>query len=189
LSAVDPLRADTYDFEGGLVGEANVVRPRSIEADAERDPKGSRTPSPIDVHVGNRIRLRRMLLGMSQEALGEKLGLTFQQVQKYEKGINRISASRLFKIANVLGASVQFFFKEMSPSIDSDEPAHEEDAGESAILEFLRTRDGVELNTAFLRIPGIKSRRAILELVRSLGGSNMDDAGSSLPTSVGDKPR
>jgi transcriptional regulator with XRE-family HTH domain len=165
-----------------------VVRPRSIEADAERDPKGSRTPSPIDVHVGNRIRLRRMLLGMSQEALGEKLGLTFQQVQKYEKGINRISASRLFTIANVLGASVQFFFKEMT-SIEADEPVHEVDAGESAILEFLRTKDGVELNTAFLRISGMRSRRAILELVRSLGGTTIDDASASSPPSVGDKRR
>jgi transcriptional regulator with XRE-family HTH domain len=171
-----------------VLGEANVVRPRSIEADAERDPKGSRTPSPIDVHVGNRIRLRRMLIGMSQEALGENLGLTFQQVQKYEKGINRISASRLFRIANVLGASVQFFFKEMTSSIDADEPVHEVDAGESAILEFLRTRDGVELNTAFLRISDMRSRRAILELVRSLGGT-IDNASASSPPSVGDKRR
>ena len=76
------------------------------------DEKGSRRPNPIDVHVGSRVRFRRMLLGMSQEKLGEKLGLTFQQVQKYEKGINRIGASRLFDLAQVLGVPVQFFYEE-----------------------------------------------------------------------------
>ena len=80
--------------------------------DAEGDEKGSRRPNPIDVHVGSRVRFRRMLLGMSQEKLGEKLGLTFQQIQKYEKGINRIGASRLFDLAQVLGVPVQFFYEE-----------------------------------------------------------------------------
>ena len=78
--------------------------------DPTGDDKGSRRPNPIDVHVGSRVRFRRMLLGMSQEKLGERLGLTFQQVQKYEKGINRIGASRLFDLAQVLGVSVQFFY-------------------------------------------------------------------------------
>ena len=72
--------------------------------------RNARKPNPIDIHVGSRVRFRRMLLGMSQEKLGELLGLTFQQVQKYEKGINRIGASRLFEIANVLGVNVQFFY-------------------------------------------------------------------------------
>ena len=85
--------------------------PRAIEA-LESDDKGSRRANPIDIHVGSRVRFRRMLLGMSQEKLGEKLGLTFQQVQKYEKGINRIGASRLFDLAQVLGVSVQFFYEE-----------------------------------------------------------------------------
>ena len=84
----------------------------SFVDDAEGDEKGSRRPNPIDVHVGSRVRFRRMLLGMSQEKLGEKLGLTFQQIQKYEKGINRIGASRLFDLAQVLGVSVQFFYEE-----------------------------------------------------------------------------
>ena len=74
--------------------------------------RSARRPNPIDVHVGGRVRFRRMLLGMSQEKLGERLGLTFQQVQKYEKGINRIGASRLFELANVLGVEVQFFYDE-----------------------------------------------------------------------------
>src|SRR5262244_2816948 len=88
--------------------------PRAAEALAldGSEEKGSRRANPIDIHVGSRVRFRRMLLGMSQEKLGEKLGLTFQQVQKYEKGINRIGASRLFDLAQVLGVPVQFFYEE-----------------------------------------------------------------------------
>src|SRR5688572_31144920 len=83
----------------------------AIDDDADNE-RGSRKPNPIDAHVGTRVRLRRMLLGMSQEKLGEHLGLTFQQVQKYEKGVNRIGASRLFDLARVLGVPVQFFYDE-----------------------------------------------------------------------------
>jgi transcriptional regulator with XRE-family HTH domain len=139
--------------------------------------KGSRRANPIDIHVGSRVRFRRMLLGMSQEKLGEKLGLTFQQVQKYEKGINRIGASRLFDLAQVLGVSVQFFYDDAplpadARAIDPD-PAGSVDgqaapADEHSIVEFLRSRDGLELNRAFVRISDIKARRAIVDLVRSL---------------------
>ena len=80
----------------------------------EVEERGSRRANPIDVHVGSRVRLRRMLLGMSQEKLGEHLGLTFQQIQKYEKGINRIGASRLFDLSQVLGVPVQFFYEELA---------------------------------------------------------------------------
>ena len=76
-------------------------------------------PNPVDTHVGSRVRLRRMLLGMSQERLGESMGLTFQQVQKYEKGVNRIGASRLFQISKILDVPVQFFFEE-APHIGGD---------------------------------------------------------------------
>ena len=135
----------------------------------EGDDKTSRRPNPIDIHVGSRVRFRRMLLGMSQEKLGEKLGLTFQQVQKYEKGINRIGASRLFDLAQVLGVSVQFFYEE-APSMDGQPPADRsaDKVDENAIVEFLRSRDGLELNRAFVRISDVKARRAIVELVRSL---------------------
>jgi transcriptional regulator with XRE-family HTH domain len=111
-----------------------------------------------------------MLLGMSQEKLGERLGLTFQQVQKYEKGINRIGASRLFDLAQVLGVSVQFFYEE-APTPDTRTIATENAADgpdEHSIVEFLRSRDGLELNRAFVRIPDLKARRAIVDLVRSL---------------------
>ncbi|MBL4614923.1 MAG: helix-turn-helix transcriptional regulator, partial [Magnetovibrio sp.] len=78
---------------------------------ADRPPLG--TPRPVDVHVGARLRQRRTLLGMSQEKLGEAVGLTFQQIQKYERGANRIGASRLYQLSNVLDVSVSYFFEEM----------------------------------------------------------------------------
>ena len=80
-----------------------------------------KVPNPIDVHVGSRVRLRRMLVGMSQEKLGEMLGLTFQQIQKYEKGANRIGASRLYQIAQILGVAVQFFFDDMPEGQKGDD--------------------------------------------------------------------
>jgi transcriptional regulator with XRE-family HTH domain len=113
-----------------------------------------------------------MLLGMSQEKMGERLGLTFQQVQKYEKGINRIGASRLFDLAQVLGVSVQFFYEEAPiPEVRAVAPegvANGHGPDEHSIVEFLRSRDGLELNRAFVRIPDLKARRAIVDLVRSL---------------------
>jgi transcriptional regulator with XRE-family HTH domain len=111
-----------------------------------------------------------MLLGMSQEKLGERLGLTFQQVQKYEKGINRIGASRLYDLAQVLGVPVQFFYED-APIADGRVDALDGQADgpdEHSIVEFLRSRDGLELNRAFVRIPDLKARRAIVDLVRSL---------------------
>ncbi len=143
----------------------------------EGDEKGSRRPNPIDVHVGSRVRFRRMLLGMSQEKLGEKLGLTFQQVQKYEKGINRIGASRLFDLAQVLGVSVQFFYEE-APSQEGHScppQGFAEKPDEHSIVEFLRSRDGLELNRAFVRISDVKARRAIVDLVRSLANDGQTE--------------
>jgi transcriptional regulator with XRE-family HTH domain len=138
----------------------------------EGDEKGSRRPNPIDVHVGSRVRLRRMLLGISQEKLGERLGLTFQQVQKYEKGVNRIGASRLFDLSTVLGVPIQFFY-EAAPAAEARvQPAtgFAEAPADSNILEFLSTREGLELNKAFSRIQDAKTRRAILDLARALAG-------------------
>lgn len=146
-------------------------RARDDESDVERS---SRKPNPIDAHVGTRVRLRRMLLGMSQEKLGEHLGLTFQQVQKYEKGVNRIGASRLFDLSRVLGVPVQFFYDE-APADVTDTGAtlgFGEQPGESYVFEFLSTREGLELNKAFVKITDPKVRRSIVELVRSLGGED-----------------
>lgn len=149
-----------------------MPRVTGIAGTVEGDDKGPRRPNPIDVHVGGRVRFRRMLLGMSQEKLGQKLGLTFQQVQKYEKGLNRIGASRLFDLAQVLGVSVQFFYEEAPagemPAFPAEGFAEKPD--EHTIVDFLRSRDGLELNRAFVRISDPKARRAIVELVRSLAG-------------------
>src|SRR5215468_3285590 len=125
--------------------------------DAEGDEKGSRRPNPIDLHVGSRVRLQRMLLGMSQEKLGERLGLTFQQIQKYEKGINRIGASRLFDLSQVLGVSVQFFYDEAPVSghrVNSltAMPGFAERPADNFVVNFLSSREGIELNKAFVRI-------------------------------------
>jgi transcriptional regulator with XRE-family HTH domain len=136
----------------------------------EPQERGSRRANPVDVHVGARVRLRRMLLGMSQEKLGEHLGLTFQQVQKYEKGINRIGASRLFDLSQVLGVPVQFFYEELAVGRTQGAAGFGERPAESYAVEFLGSREGLELNKAFARISDPKVRRSIVELVRAFAG-------------------
>ncbi|CFX27544.1 Uncharacterized HTH-type transcriptional regulator Smed_0045 [Candidatus Filomicrobium marinum] len=136
--------------------------------------RNARRANPIDVHVGARVRLRRMLLGMSQEKLGERLGLTFQQIQKYEKGVNRIGASRLFDMARVLGVPIQFFYDEV-PNGDSAEATGMADASAEYVPDLITTREGFELNKAFARIPDARVRRAVVELVRSLANEESQD--------------
>ena len=135
---------------------------------------GSRRANPMDIHVGTRVRLRRMLLGMSQEKLGEHLGLTFQQVQKYEKGVNRIGASRLFDLAKVLGVQIQFFFDEAPVGFHGAAHAagFAEKPAESYVVEFLSSREGLELNKAFSKITDPKMRRSIVDLVKSMAGED-----------------
>ena len=131
--------------------------------------------NPVDAHVGHRVRLRRMLIGMSQERLGELLGLTFQQVQKYEKGINRIGAGRLFEVAGILGVPISFFYEDA----DANGPRSGfSEAGEPPpVMEFLASGEGLQLSLAFMRIKDPKVRRRILDLVRSLSdGNGLDDA-------------
>jgi transcriptional regulator with XRE-family HTH domain len=127
-----------------------------------------KAPNPTDKHVGARVRMRRMMLSMSQEKLGDALGLTFQQVQKYEKGANRIGASRLQQIANILQVPVAFFF-EGAPNVI----AHQADGiGEAPsptyVSEFLATSDGLALTKAFMRIKNPKLRRRIVDLVEQM---------------------
>lgn len=138
--------------------------------DTETDERNSRRANSIDIHVGGRVRLRRMVLGMSQEKLGEQLGLTFQQVQKYEKGVNRIGAGRLFDLSHVLGVPIQFFYED-APLYQHDNDHHggfAERSGENDVVDFLSTREGLELNKAFVRISDTRVRRSLLELIRSL---------------------
>jgi transcriptional regulator with XRE-family HTH domain len=154
-----------------------VKTPKAIDSDDDaREEKGSRKPNPVDIHVGGRVRFRRMLLGMSQEKLGERLGLTFQQVQKYEKGINRIGASRLYDLSQVLGVPIQFFYDEAPGTHGNTDASVASGFGdrqsESYITDFLNTREGLELNKAFVRIHDAKVRRAVVELARSLAGED-----------------
>src|SRR6266699_2169685 len=122
-------------------------------------------PNPIDVHVGSRVRLRRMMLGMSQERLGESLGITFQQIQKYEKGTNRIGASRLQHIARVLTVPVSFFFEDAPGGTASDQtPGMAEPKSTHYVVDFLSSAEGLQLNKAFIRIKDSKLRRKIIDL-------------------------
>ena len=144
--------------------------------DEDRPGLGTKRPNTMDAHVGSRVRLRRMMMGMSQEKLGDQMGLTFQQIQKYERGINRVSASRLWELARVLGVSVQFFFDEVAIGQDTQaQPGFGEPQAESTIIEFLGSRDGLELNRAFVRIRDGRVRRSIVDLVRALAGEAQPD--------------
>jgi transcriptional regulator with XRE-family HTH domain len=125
--------------------------------------------NPIDIHVGSRVRLRRMILGMSQEKLGHGLGITFQQIQKYEKGTNRISASRLQHIAQILSVPIPFFFDD-APGESAVQPRGMEAKSNNNPLEFLSSAEGLQLNKAFVRIKDPKLRRTITNLVRALAG-------------------
>ena len=127
-------------------------------------------PNPVDKHVGSRVRMRRVLLGMSQEKLGEALGLTFQQVQKYEKGTNRVSASRLQEISKTLKVPPSFFFEGMQAS-DEQKPGIAEDPSSSQVVDFLSTVEGLQLNRAFAKISDPKIRKRIVELVVALANS------------------
>src|SRR5271167_3962450 len=115
--------------------------------------KIKKVPNPIDRHVGSRVRMRRVILGMSQEKLGEALGLTFQQVQKYEKGTNRIGASRLQQISKTLQVPPAFFF-EGSPGAEviGSLEAFSEEASSTSVVDFLSTAEGLQLNRSFTRI-------------------------------------
>jgi transcriptional regulator with XRE-family HTH domain len=123
-----------------------------------------KSPNETDKYIGARIRLRRTALGMSQERLGEILGLTFQQVQKYEKGTNRVGAGRLQAIADAFGVPISYFFEDRPGS--SGAFAHRPE-----LEAFLSSRDGVELAEAFVKIESSAMRRALIDLARAAGGS------------------
>ena len=144
-----------------------------------RRPSAGRTgiPNPIDVHVGSRVRLRRTLLGLSQEKLGEALGLTFQQVQKYERGANRIGASRLFDLSCVLDVPISFFYDDISSDTSAKSPRNIVGLADQAVEPFepdpLAKRETLELVRAYYRIKEPAVRKRILELTKAL--ANADD--------------
>ncbi|GHC74660.1 helix-turn-helix domain-containing protein [Limoniibacter endophyticus] len=129
-------------------------------------------PNPIDVHVGSRVRLRRNVLGMSQEKLGESLGITFQQVQKYEKGTNRVGASRLQAIASILSVPVSFFFEDAPGSENERIEGFAEENSASYVVGFLNTTEGLQLSRAFVKIPDPKVRRKIIDLVKAMAAED-----------------
>ncbi len=137
------------------------------------------TPNPIDVHVGSRVRLRRTLLGLSQEKLGEALGLTFQQVQKYERGANRIGASRLFDLSRVLDVPVSFFFDDMSPEVAGQSPRLQAGVSEPPPEPFdpdpLAKRETLELVRAYYRIEDETVRKRLFELAKALANAGRRD--------------
>jgi transcriptional regulator with XRE-family HTH domain len=127
----------------------------------------AKTPNPVDKYVGSRVRMRRIMLGMSQEKLGDALGLTFQQVQKYEKGTNRIGASRLHQIADVLQVPVSFLF-EGGPTGSTPIDGLSEASSPAYVSDFLATSEGLALTRAFTRIDDPKLRRSIVDLVEQI---------------------
>jgi transcriptional regulator with XRE-family HTH domain len=125
-----------------------------------------RDPNFVDRHVGNRVRMRRLLVGMSQEKLGELLGITFQQVQKYEKGSNRVSASRLYQISRVLSVPVQYFYDELKS--DDGPSGFAESEGADAIAGALQSPEGVQIARIFSATSDPEKRKLILNAVKLL---------------------
>src|SRR6516162_1786501 len=125
--------------------------------------------NPVDKHVGGRVRMRRLMLAMSQEKLGDALGLSFQQVQKYEKGTNRIGASRLQQISHILQVPVAFFF-ESAPNLHRSTDRIKDAPSPSYVSDFLATPEGLLLTKAFMRINEPKLRRRIVDLVEQIAG-------------------
>jgi transcriptional regulator with XRE-family HTH domain len=158
-------------------GKGKVGRPRG----SSRGRTASGKPNPIDVHVGNRVRLRRTLLGMSQEKLGEALGLTFQQVQKYERGANRIGSSRLYDLANVLDVPVAYFFDDMADDISKASPRQIIGLAEDPVASFehdpMTKRETLELVRAYYRIEDTQVRKRLFELTKTLGNMGESEEG------------
>ncbi len=136
--------------------------------------KGSRDRSPedVDIHVGARIRMRRRFLGLTQQQLAEQLGLTFQQVQKYERGANRVSASKLYEISRALQTPVPFFFEGLTDTGQAE--ADEARGAEQSIRDFLFTSEGQELASLYPMISHARLRRQVLELVRAIAEDEGD---------------
>jgi transcriptional regulator with XRE-family HTH domain len=134
----------------------------------------TKAPNPVDKYVGSRVRMRRIMLGMSQEKLGEALGLTFQQVQKYEKGTNRVGASRIQQISEILQVPVSFLF-EGGPSGTPSTGGFSEGTSPAYVSDFLATSEGLALTRAFTRITDAKLRRSIVEMVEQIAAREGPD--------------
>jgi transcriptional regulator with XRE-family HTH domain len=147
-----------------------MTKVRALQKSAAAASFPKKQANPVDAQVGNRVRLRRMLIGMSQERLGELLGLTFQQVQKYEKGVNRVGAGRLYQIAQILGVQVSYFYEGVA------EGSSHQKGGDATppLMEFLSSGEGLQLTLAFMRIKDSKVRKRVIDLVKSLSEEDED---------------
>jgi len=134
-------------------------------------------PNPVDVHVGKRVRLRRTLLGLSQEKLGAALGLTFQQVQKYERGTNRIGSSRLFRLSQILDVPVSFFFDDMEQDVAAPAGGVAEGTRPTFESDQLSRRETLELVRAYYRIVDPTVRKRLFELVKAVANSEKTGSG------------
>jgi transcriptional regulator with XRE-family HTH domain len=127
------------------------------------------SPNPVDIHVGSRVRLRRTLLGLSQEKLGDEIGLTFQQVQKYERGANRVGASRLYDLSRVLDVPVSFFFDDMPAEVERATPAERKELVSSPDEDDpMHRRETLEMVRAYYRISSIERRKKVFELIKAM---------------------
>ena len=136
--------------------------------------RGTGRPNPVDVHVGARVRVRRTLLGMSQEKLGDAIGLTFQQVQKYERGANRIGSSRLFDLSRVLDVPIGYFFEDMPSDVAANSPAQTRGMAEEPViyeLDPMAKRETLELVRAYYKITDPHIRKRLFELTKALGAA------------------
>lgn len=134
--------------------------------------------NPIDAYVGGQVKLRRAVVGMSQTELAKRLGITFQQVQKYEKGANRIGASRLYLISEILNVTVQSFFEGVEEVLEDRETEFYEGADKELIEkfdEFIRSPSGIDLCKSFVSIEEPKVRKRIVALVKSIAGASDED--------------
>jgi len=160
---------------GNLAPALSRMNAKSADA-RKRRPKSDK-PNPIDVHVGARVRLRRTLLGMSQEKLGEALGLTFQQVQKYERGANRVGASRLYDWSRILDVPVAYFFDDLTPAAASAAEARRGSLAEAAIPAYeadpMLRRETLELVRAYYRIVDPQIRRRLFDLTKAIANAGL----------------
>ncbi|MBO4294439.1 MAG: helix-turn-helix transcriptional regulator [Alphaproteobacteria bacterium] len=158
-----------------------------MEHEKEKSPRGrlaAGQPNPVDVHVGNRIKWRRKVLKLSQQQMADRLGLTFQQVQKYEKGLNRVGASRLWDISRVLGVSMDFFFAEMDASVKTQSPMmlgkendnnvqYFEEDGQNMDFDPMKRKETLELVSAYYKINNRKVAKQLFDLIVAVSKSDV----------------
>lgn len=141
------------------------------DAAVTRRGRGKSGPHPVDIHVGSRLRLRRMMLGLSQSRLGEGVGLTFQQIQKYERGANRMGASRLYELARVLDVPISYFFEEMPSTIAKTTPAIAADTASGKTKPATTDMPGLRVLSAYHRVGDRRVQKAVYDLMQSISGS------------------